>query len=123
MSALSAALPEQGAERRPGRRRKRSEDRQPAQQAHGRMIPAFRRVSRLPLNRRVLAAALFSLVPAFAAAQDETPKRLFWEAEENIGLGLFQSVSLSPLPSLRSGLGPRLPSSLQSGAFEFRINE
>ena len=59
------------------------------------------------MNRRVLAAALFSLVPAFAAAQDETPKRLFWEAEENIGLGLFQSVSLSPLPSLRSGLGPR----------------
>lgn len=75
------------------------------------------------LGAGMWVAALLSSLPAFASAQDEKPKRLFWEAEENIGLGLFQSVSLSTFPSLRSGLGPRLPSSLQSGAFEFRINE
>jgi len=38
-------------------------------------------------------------------------------------LGLFQSVTLSPLPSLRSGLGPRLPSSLAEDGIEVRVNE
>ena len=72
----------------------------------------------------ILVAALSALFAARPAeAQEDKPKRLFWEAEENIGLGLFQSVSLSPIPSFRTGLGPRLPSSLQEGAIEFRVNE
>src|SRR5260221_9223195 len=72
-------------------------------------------------------AAFLSALPFLArtadAQEDEDEKPAYWQDNTNIGLGLFQSVSLSPLPSLRSGLGPRLPSSLAEDGVEVRVNE
>ncbi|HLY11603.1 MAG TPA: DUF3187 family protein [Planctomycetota bacterium] len=65
---------------------------------------------------------LFAAVPRSAGAQDDDEPE-FWQGNVNIGLGLFQSVSLAPFPALRSGLGPRLPSSLLEDGFEFRVTE
>lgn len=72
----------------------------------------------------VVAAAALSLLPALAAAQEEPELApVYWQGNPNVGLGVFQSVSLSPFASLRTGLGPRLPSSLVEDGVEFRVNE
>jgi hypothetical protein len=46
-----------------------------------------------------------------------------WQQDKNLGLGLFPAVSMSPFQSLRTGLGPRLPSSIGEGRFELRVAE
>jgi hypothetical protein len=83
------------------------------------------------MNRRagagIFAAVLLSLlaaVPRSAEAQDDASEQpLYWQGNPNIGLGLFQSVSLSPFASFRIGLGPHLPSSLAEDGIELRVNE
>jgi len=73
-----------------------------------------------------MSTALFLLlalsVPAPAQDSDEAAPGL-WQQDENLGLGLFPAVSMSPFQSLRTGLGPRLPSSIAEGRFELRVNE
>jgi len=75
----------------------------------------------------LLLAASLSLLPLMArtadAQEDVDEKPAYWQDNTNIGLALFQSVTLSPLPSLRTGLGPRLPSSLAEDGIEVRVNE
>jgi hypothetical protein len=61
-------------------------------------------------------------MPETAEARDDDDPP-YWQDNTNIGLGLFQSVSLSPLPSLRTGLGVRLPSSLLEDGIELHVNE
>jgi hypothetical protein len=62
--------------------------------------------------------------PTAAVAQEEEEEpRHFWDSSPNIGLGLFQSVSLAPFSSFRLGFGPKLPSSLAEDGIEVRINE
>src|SRR5258708_34493819 len=72
-------------------------------------------------------AAFLSALPFLArtadAQEDEDEKPAYWQDNPNLGLGLFQSVTLSPLPSVRSGLGPRLPSSLAEDGIRVRGNE
>jgi hypothetical protein len=82
------------------------------------------------MNRRVgaglLAVVLLLLISAWpraARAQDEPEAPPYWQDNTNIGLGLFQSVSLAPFASLRIGLGPRLPSSLAEDGVELHVNE
>src|SRR4051812_35592037 len=50
--------------------------------------------------------------PAATQEPDEAAPGL-WQRDENVGLGLFPAVSMSPFQSLRTGLGPRLPSSIR----------
>ncbi|MBV8880168.1 MAG: DUF3187 family protein [Planctomycetaceae bacterium] len=71
----------------------------------------------------VLVAAALSTLPGLALAQEHEDEPLYYQGHENIGLGLFQSVSLSPFASMRTGFGPRMPSSLAEDAVELRINE
>lgn len=77
------------------------------------------------MNRRtiagVLVAAALSALPAAALAQEDEVAPVYYNGDENLGLGLFHSVSLAPFPSFRTGLGPRLPSSLAEGGVEFRV--
>ncbi len=56
------------------------------------------------------------------AQEPQEPPGL-WQRDENIGLGLFHTESLSPFPSLRTGFAPRMPSSIGEGEFELRVNE
>ena len=73
-----------------------------------------------------MATALLLLLaltaPLSGQESDEEDPGL-WLRDPNIGLGLFQANSMSPFQSLRSGMGPRLPSSIGEGHFELRINE
>jgi hypothetical protein len=82
------------------------------------------------MNRRTarvaFAAAALCLMASAAPAQEkqeEPDQPSVWSRDENIGLGLFGSVSMSPIPSFRTGMGPRLPSTLQAGEVDLRINE
>jgi hypothetical protein len=67
----------------------------------------------------VLLVLLLSIVPV---QETQDPPGL-WQRDANLGLGLFHTESLSPFPSLRTGFGPRLPSSIGEGQFELRVNE
>jgi len=71
----------------------------------------------------VFIGVLLSTLTPPAFAQEEKPKNPFWEGNENIGLGLFHSVSLAPFPSLRSGMVTRLPSSLAQNGLELRVTQ
>jgi hypothetical protein len=72
-----------------------------------------------------LVPLLLSLATNASVPVQERPEDPpgLWQRDANLGLGLFQSASMSPIPSLRTGFAPRLPSSIAGGEFELRVNE
>jgi len=54
---------------------------------------------------------------------DEDDQPGLWFQEPNVGYGPFHYVSLSLVPSLRSGFETNFPSSMASGRFDLRVTE
>jgi len=75
------------------------------------------------LGHGAAAFAVLLAGSAFPAWGQEPSRRTRWEEDSHTAYGPFRFTSVSPFHLLRPGFAPRVPSSLEPGAFEARLSE